>query len=245
MTKLHQILALEKTRKNQAKAQGDEAYHQLQRHPLSEGLRETYEPHTEDDVPIEPKFQKVQARAADLIDAYLASQAPAWDIQATKDAANTGARADVKIGTTVLLPSVPVTTLISLEKWLTDVRTVIAHAPVLSPAFDWRMNDTTGLHETEPAQTVRTKKVQKHNVVVPASDKFPAQVAVDSVDVAAGTWTKTKMSGALEETRRAQLLERATQLLEAVKAAREEANGADVTDVKIADTLFTWLKAGA
>jgi hypothetical protein len=30
-----------------------------------------------------------------------------------------------------------------------------------------------------------------------------------------------------------------------VKAAREEANGADVTDVKIADTLFTWLKAGA
>jgi len=93
MTKLHQVLALEKTRKNQAKVKGDEAYHRLQRHPLSQGLRETYDPRTEDDVPIEPKYQKVQVRAADLIDAYLASQKPAWDIQATKDAANTGARA--------------------------------------------------------------------------------------------------------------------------------------------------------
>jgi hypothetical protein len=245
MTKLHQVLALEKTRKNQAKAIGDEAYHRLQRHQLSQGLRETYDPHTEDDVPVEPKYQKVQVRAANVLDAYLASQVPAWDIQATKDAANMGARADVKIGKTVLLIAVPVTTLISLEKWLTDVRTVITHAPTLDPAEDWHLNAGTGLYETEPAQVVRTKKISKHEVVVPATDKHPAQVAGQTVDVEAGTWTKMKMSGALTETRQAELLGRANQLLEAVKAAREEANSIDITDVKIADTLFTWLKAGA
>lgn len=245
MTKLHQVIALEKTRKNQAKAKGDEAYHQLQRHQLSQGLRETYEPHAEDDVPVEPKYQKVQVKAEDLIDAYLASQAPAWNIQATKDWANTTAKADVKIGKTVLLREVPVTTLISLEKWLTDVRTVIAHAPTLDPAENWHLNDATGLYETEPAQVVRTKKVAKHEVVVPATDKHPAQVAVQQVDVIAGTWTKTKLSGAMEETRQAEYADRVSQLLEAVKTAREEANGAEVNDTKVAEPLITWLKTGA
>lgn len=245
MTKLHQVIALEKTRKNQAKTKGDEAYHRLQRHQLSQGLRETYAPKTEDDVPIEPKYQKVQVRAADALDAYLASQAPAWDIQATKDAANTAARADVKVGKTVLLHDVPVTTLISLEKWLTDVRTVIAHAPTLDPGENWRLNDATGLYETEKNLVVRTKKVNKYHEMVPASDKFPAQVDVQPVDVEAGTWTKTKLSGAMEETRKAELLDRATQLLEAVKTAREEANSAEVTDFKVAGPLITWLKTGA
>src|SRR5207244_5906856 len=123
----------------------------------------------------------VHVRDRYLIDADLASQKPARDSQATKDAANTGARADVKIGKTVLLANVPVTTLISLEKWLTDVRTVIAHAPTLDPSENWHLNDATGLYETDPAEVVRTKKINKHSVVVPASDKFPAQVDVQPV----------------------------------------------------------------
>ena len=43
-----------------------------------------------------------------------------FDVTLTKDTANCTARADVKIGDSVLLPAVPVTYLLFLEKQLTD-----------------------------------------------------------------------------------------------------------------------------
>jgi hypothetical protein len=244
VTKLHQVLALEKTRKNAAKQAGDELYKLLQKHQLASGGHGTYAPATEDGLRLPDEVQLVQVRAEDVITAYLASQSAAWDIVATKDEANTDARADVTVDGAPLLRQVPVTTLIFLEKQLTDLRTVLSKAPTLDAGETWTLNEQTGLWETEPLRTDRTQKVVRHEVVVPPTDKHPAQVAQISEDVKAGTWTRRKVSGALPATRREQLLSRVSQLLEAVKTAREDANSADVSDVAIAEQVASWVLSG-
>ena len=244
MTRLHQVLALEKTRKNQAKQAGDELYKLLQKHQLANGGYGTYAPATEDGVQLPDEVQLVQVQAEKTLRAYLESQAPAWDITATKDEANTAARADVVVDGAVLIAGVPVTTLIFLEKQLTDLRTVVSRAPVLDGGDTWERNEQTGLWETAPVRTDRTQKVVRHEVVVPPTDRHPAQVAQIPEDVKAGTWTRRKQSGALSAARRDQLLARAGVLLEAVKSAREHANSTEVTDVGIAGPVSAWLLAG-
>lgn len=241
MAKLHQILALEKTRKAQAKQKGDEIDRRLQKHQLADGGYGNYQPAQEDGVQLQAERQLVQLRADMLLAEYAASQVPAWDITATKDTANMSASSDVVLPDGTSLGSLPVTTLIFLEKQVTDLRTLISRAPVLDPGESWQFNASTGLSETAPVTTVRTQKVVRHEVVVPPTDKHPAQVAQIPEDVPAGAWTRVKQSGALQATRRQLLLDRCTTLIEALKSARESANEAEAGSREIGDAVFSWV----
>lgn len=240
--RLHQVIALEKARKPAAKKAGDAIYHMLQKTHLANGTYGVYTPATDSEARLTPEVQLIQADAAKLLAGYAESQAPAWDMTATKENANTTARADVKLPDgTVLLPDVPVTVLIFLEKQLTDLATVVGAAPVLDPAEEWQFNNETGIWETRPVTTERTRKVTEPVVIIPPTDRHPGQWTDRSRDIKAGTWSRTKMSAALPATRKEELLRRVAVLTEAVKTAREEANTAETAEVKIAAPLFTWL----
>jgi hypothetical protein len=60
-------------------------------------------------------------------------------------------------------------------------------------------------------------------------------------DVWVGTWTTTKFSGAIPARTRNDLLERVRKLLDAVKAAREEANGLEVKPQKVGAALLGYI----
>ena len=242
-TELHKIIALEKTRKSQAKSAGDQLYHILQKHQLANGLQGIYQPAEDNGEQLTPEFQKVQVEAERVLAQYARTQAPAWDITATKDKGNTIAMANVTVDGQVLLSNVPVTTLIFLEKELTNLRTVISHAPVLDPADTWNKDEETGLYRTAEVQTIRTRKITEPVVVIPPTDKHPGQWTDRSKDVKAGTWTRIKLSGALPATRKELLLERVTKLLEAVKVAREEANKTQADFEEVASPVFNWVLA--
>ncbi|WP_443608529.1 DUF7873 family protein [Actinomadura violacea] len=62
-------------------------------------------------------------------------------------------------------------------------------------------------------------------------------------DVIVGTWTRTAFSGALPARRVNELRERVAKLQAAIKFAREEANGAEVTDRKVGEAVFGYLFA--
>jgi len=64
-------------------------------------------------------------------------------------------------------------------------------------------------------------------------------------DVWVGTWTITKFSGAIPAATKNTMLDRVRKLLDAVKAAREEANGLDVHPQKVGATLLTYVFDGA
>ena len=90
-------------------------------------------------------------------------------------------------------------------------------------------------------RTIRTKKVPRNHVKAEATEKHPAQVEVYYEDVPIGYWTTVKFSGALPARRVNELLERVEKLQQAVKFAREEANGTEVTDQRVGDAVFGYL----
>ena len=81
----------------------------------------------------------------------------------------------------------------------------------------------------------------RNHVKAEATEKHPAQVEVYYEDVAVGYWTTVKFSGALPAQRVNELLERVEKLQHAVKFAREEANGTEVTDQRVGDAVFGYL----
>jgi hypothetical protein len=163
------------------------------------------------------------------------------DVTATKDWANCTARADVTVDGTTLVRDVPVTYLLFLEKQLTDLHAFLRKLPILDAAETWTFDPSTDVWRTEPVRTVKTKKVPRNHVKAEATDKHPAQVEVYYEDIAVGHWTTVKFSGALPARRVNELLERIEKLQDAVKFAREEANGAEVTDRRVGDAVFGYI----
>jgi hypothetical protein len=166
-----------------------------------------------------------------------------FDVTATKDWANCVAKADVAVDGTTILRDVPVSYLLFLEKQLSDLTTFVKKLPILDAAETWTHDPSSDTWKTEPVRTLRTKKVPRNHVKAEATDKHPAQVDVYYEDIAIGTWTTTKFSGAVPAQRVNELLERVEKLTQAVKFAREEANTFEVTDQRVGEAVFAYLFA--
>jgi hypothetical protein len=221
-----------------------QVHHGLQKQVLLAGISRTYQPKDDDGDQLPPESTRVQLVAEDKVDEVRGILTKLYDIVATKDYANTEARADIIVDGKVLLGAVPTTYLLFLEKALVDLHTVIKKLPTLDPAESWARDTTTGgAYRTEPTRTVKTKKVPKNWVKAEATDKHPAQVEIFHEDVMVGTWTTVKFSGAMPQDRVNELLDRVETLQQAVKFAREEANTTEVKDVKVGETLFNYLFA--
>lgn len=243
-TKLHQILALAKAAHGVTESEVTRAYHDAQRTALFGGLTRVYKANDADDTEyLPPERKMVQMTADDVLTRAVDAWTRQADVVATKDLSNTRARADVIVDGTVVLSNVPVTTLLYLEKMLTNVAEMIKKLPVLDPEVEWgnAPDAATGLWKSAPEKTVRTKKVPKAFTKAPATDKHPAQVDVYTEDVQVGTWEKTLFSGALPAATKLDLMRRAQTLRAAVVSAREYANQADVTDAHVGAAIFDYL----
>jgi hypothetical protein len=245
MTKLSQIIAVEKGVKSDATRRVTDLHRDVQKPPLLSGISRSYRPRDEEGDALPPESTRVQVKADGVLAEAAQILTRLFDVTLTKDAANCTAVADVVVDGEPLLKRVPVTYLLFLEKQLADMHTFVAKLPLLDPAEDWEdaLDPVTGCWKTRPAQTVRSKKVPRNHVVAEATQQHPAQVQVYTEDVPAGDWTTVKFSGALPATRVRQLLDRVEELQRAVKYAREEANATEVTDRKAGDAVFGYLFA--
>ncbi len=243
MTKLNQILAIEKG----AKAHGDRtltaAYHTLQKPALLAGLSRTYRPKDDDGEKLPGEATRVQVTADGIIAEVSQALGRMFDVAAAKDWTNCRAKADVVVDGAVLIEGVPVTYLLYLEKQLVNLQTFIRKLPVLDPAEEWVRDQTSDAWRTHGFDTTRTKKVPRNHVKAPATDKHPAQVDVYSEDVVVGYWSTVKFSGAMPAARINVLLARVQKLLDAVKMARENANTIEVEDREVGEALFAYLLA--
>ena len=119
--------------------------------------------------------------------------------------------------------------------------TFVGRIPVLDPAETWSYDPNIGAWRTEESKTVRNKKVPKNWVKYDATPEHPAQVEIYHEDVLAGTWATVKFSGGLPADEIKALTGRVEKLRTAVKFAREEANGLEVVDAKIGESVFGYL----
>ncbi|WP_129309128.1 hypothetical protein [Streptomyces sp. L2] len=217
------------------------AHHKVQKPVLLAGISRTYQPKDEEGEQLPPESTRVQVKGEDALKEMAASLTRLFDVTATKDWANCTARADVVVDDRTVVADVPVSYLLFLEKQLTDLHTFVKKLPVLDAAESWSLDPSTDWWKTDPVRTIRTKKVPRNHVKAEATEKHPAQVEVYYGDVPIGYWTTVKFSGALPVRRVNELVERVEKLQQAVKFAREEANGAEITDQRVGDAVFGYL----
>jgi hypothetical protein len=243
MTRLNQIVAVEKGVKSRSFQELTETHHALQKTGLLAGISRTYRPKDEEGEQLPPESTKVQVKGEETLARTAEILTRLFDVTATKDWANCTAKADVVVDGTTLLSDVPITYLLFLEKQLVDVLTFVRKLPTLDAAESWEYDASADCWATDPVQTVRTKKIPRNHVKAEATEKHPAQVEVYYEDVVVGYWKTVKFSGALPAKRINELVERVEKLQQAVKFAREEANHSEITQQKTGEKIFGYLFA--
>ena len=241
MPKLNQIIAVLSGLKTSTKEALTAAYHQLQKPELINGLSRTYRPKEDGGEVQPPESKRVQVKVDIVVASVTESLEKLFDTVLTQDFGNTSAFANISVNGVTLATDVPVTTLLFLEKQLEDIRTFIDKIPTLDPSESWSMDDDLGCYTSAPTETFKTKKVPKSHVKYEATAQHPAQVEMYHEDVTVGTWTTRKFSGAISPTRKADMMNRVTLLLEAVKVAREEANSIEVDRKRIGKAMLDFI----
>lgn len=241
MTKLCQVIAIEKSVKNKHAAVTTEAYQKMQKPALLSGLSRTYRPKDEDGELLPGESTRVQVTANELVKQFGKVTAELFDVTAMKDYTNCVAVADVTVGEVVVAKGVPVTYLLFLEKKLIDIHTFVSKLPTLDPSEEWNFDSSSNAFATKPTETVRSKKVPRAFERAKATDKHAAQVDLLHEDVTAGYWKQIKFSGALPAQKQAEMLERCEKLQRAVKFAREEANGQTVIQPSLGEKFFAFI----
>jgi len=244
--RLHHVIARGKTVQNDAHTILTALHHQSQRHDAFYGLARTYQRANDEGDELDPQFKDVEIKVEAMLTALRKPVAEHIDVVATKDATNAHATADIVLRDgTVVAENVPATTLLFLEKQLVDLGTFMRKLPTLDPTERWsdEPDPVLGVHVTEPVRTLKTTKVPRFHTVAEATAHHPAQVAQLHEDVTVGYWTTVKQSGALVQRRRDTLVARVTELLEAVRIARETANTTPVADLKIGEAVMDYLLA--
>ncbi|MBL4845681.1 MAG: hypothetical protein JKY65_09155 [Planctomycetes bacterium] len=239
--RLNQVLAIEKGTKARVFGEISKLHNAVQRASILNGFSKTYQPKDDEGDRYPPERQRVQLIASDMLRKAGRLLSELFDVTASKDWANTRARADVVVDGEVLLEQVPATFLLFVEKQLGDLRTLIGKVPVLDQADDWSLDEGSQLYKTQSTETSRTKKVQRPIVLYPATTEHPAQTQLISEDQVVGTWVTVKHSGALPESRKIQLLDRIERLSNAVKFAREQANAVEAVRQEVGERVFRYL----
>lgn len=242
MTKLNQIVAIEKGVKTRCYSNLSELNKIVQHSDMFAGFIKAYRKKDEESEDLPPEKKKVRLTGEEVCRMVRENLSLLMNTTARKDWTNNVATADVYVDGQTILEAVPITHLLFLEKQLTDVRTIISNIPVLDEADDWKRDDNAGIWKTEPLQTHRTKKVSKPIVLYDATPEHPAQTQMITEDVLAGHWETIRHSGAMSKPDKESLLRRAEKLLDAVKQAREEANSIpEVDSPDVGQAIFSYL----
>lgn len=236
MSKLCEVIAVVSGKKADAAKKVTELYHKLQKGDLFDGIHRSYRPKADDGETLPSEVKKIQARVSECISEASDVWKGLWDLTYTLDAGNCVATGELAIdGQTFTLP---VTTLLFLEKQLMDVKTFISKIPTLDPAHTWTYDDAQNMYRTQAFLTNRSKKIQKPLVVTEATKEHPAQVVMVQEDVTVGEWSQVHYSNRMTVREQKEAIARVDDLINEVKKARERANSSSVQKKEIGDALL-------
>lgn len=250
MSKLHELLAVEGDLRGQAeKCRQDlkstfekKSHHFAKKVVTFKSLAEG----VEDKVESQLNLQTTVRKELDWIGEKLAK---ALDVGHQIDVANTQAVSDLVLEDgTVLLKAVPATSLLRLEHRITEVRDLIHSIGTLDPAkgFVSDPDEGDGIYRARNDERPRTEKKFDFVVMVPPTDRHPAQVKELMNDKPTGTVVTQEWSSLLTVSEKGDMLDRVEEVLRAVRKARSRANemDMDVRQNRIGSTLLDYVFNG-
>lgn len=248
-TALHEILAVEAGLKKTSKdvmEEGRVTFSKKAEH--FSGHLKTYECIVEGDL-TEPEAgvterQEIVTTVHDKLVYILKHVSAHVDCMATKDKTNQIAVADIVVDGATFAPDVPVTTLLSLEDTLKNLRAVVGEIPTLAPGKNWIPAPEQGdnIFKLEhPESKIRTRQMVRSQTVAEPTKEHAAQVNLYNENVTVGRYITERISGAITPAEKSVLLSRVDKLFRAVKQARQRANSAKVTNIKIFKPLADFI----
>jgi hypothetical protein len=246
MTKLHELLAAEKTPTG--------AWNALVEDTLKKFSNPShfFEGHTKsltmiEDTPANKMIEDqnredkpVTTTVFDTLEYALGIFERAEDLQFQKNMTNAKAVATVMWQGEPLLVDLPVDQLLGLEARLVKIRQVIAAAPTLDATKNWVPATQEGLRvwrTRDPEDTTKTEKVVVPVVMSPATDKHPAQIQAVQKDNVVGKFSTVKRSGAATAVQKAEALKTVDNLMIEIKQARMRANETEAVNIRLASKL--------
>ena len=239
MTQLHELLAVETGLAETANNIIKETTKTLtSKHALFSGMTKTHSIFAEENQHLvqAPENKEVQSTVNEQLFHLGSALSQYWDVTLQKEAANQLATADIAINGTVIATAVPSIVLLGMEKKLTALIAVYRAIPTLDSATAWeadpayaKANIFRTKNVTERQQTVVIKEFKE---ISPATPNFKAQIAeVESTSII-GKYTSTEFSGAISSFDKAEKLSRLTNIIRAIKQARQRANCQPVDTTK-------------
>ncbi len=245
MTKLHELLAAEKTPTG--------AWNQLYEDTLKKFKNPAhfYEGHskslamieeTDGNKAIESQSREekpVPTNVYDTLEYALDIFARAEDLQFQKNSTNRIATGTVLWDGSPFLENMPVDELLGLESRLTKMRQLFAEIPTLDATKHWRHAEGMGrVWETEhPEETTKTEKQLLPVIMAEATKEHPAQIEAVQKDVVVGKFTTIKRCGSATAQQKAEAIKRIDELIIQIKQARMRANETEVEKITVADVI--------
>lgn len=242
MTHLSQIVAVVKDKKERAAQARSAAEGKFGKPNIYLGISRTYTPHNDEDSERLPaESTQVQEKVGSIISDFQKHLVSLFDVVATNDVTNCTAKASIIVDGHVLLPDVPATYILFLEKQITELLSFAKKIPTLDSSEEWHHDTNRDIYATEPVETVRTKKNHHPFVLYEATKEHPAQVQILAEDIATGRWKTIKFSGALPAQNVNAIIDRLEKLQQAVKFAREEANRHEAVQQHVGHTVLSYI----
>lgn len=252
MTKLHELLAAEKTVTGAWSTILPETLKKMSNDHFFSGHTKTLSmiEDTPANAAIEAAARDHKAlptNVYDTLDYALKIYANAENLQADKNVTNASAFADVEFRGQVLFEALPVDELLGLESRISKIRELVLAVPTLDAGRVWSFDESTGSWISEPEHSVKTEKVMFPVIMAPATDKHPAQVKESTKDSTVGKFTTVRRSGAATAVQKAEAIQLVDELLVEIKKARMRANETQVADghkigTKLAELLLSPFK---
>jgi hypothetical protein len=235
MTKLHELLAVEGDLRTQAESCRVDLKNTFEKKThhfgkkvvtfksLTEGLPDKVESQLELQTTVHKELDWIGEKLAKAIDA-------GYQI----DVANTTAKADVVLDDgTIILKSVPATSLLRLGHRIAEIRDLAHAIPTLDPSKGFAADSTEGAEVFRARDEVKPRTEKKFDfvIMVPPTKEHAAQTKELMRDILVGTVVTQEWSTLITVAEKADILDRVEALLRAVKKARAVANALEV-DVK-------------
>lgn len=245
MTKLHEILAVERTKIAASNKLMEDAANKFKKDQFFLGFVKSLKmiQDSAENTALEESSRE-NKELNTTVPETLAYMFKYWneaeDIIFTKNKTNQLAIANLEYKGSVLVENVPVDQLLGLEVRLENLRKVLELIPTHDASKEWILLDSGRLGEYASATietTSKTEKTMTPVVLYEATEHHPAQIERVTVDKIVGTFSRKVTSGAATSKQKAALLTTIDELIVESKKARMRANSIDASPVKIGNIL--------